>query len=208
MPKDLINKYKNMEDAQKIKELREATGASVLDCRNILDEMNGDVEKAKIKLAEKGKAKVEKKAGRAMSEGAIESYIHSNGKIGVIVELSCETDFVAKNEKFLELAHNIAMHIAAANPLCVDSPELHPEIAGVIEEEKKKVMEEFAGKKSQEMIGNIVAGKIKKYTDSVTLIKQAYVKDPEKTIEDLVAEAIAKLGENIKVKRFCRLQID
>ncbi len=197
-----------MEDAKKIKELREATGASILDCRNILNEMNGDVEKAKLKLAEKGKAKVEKKAGRAMAEGVIESYIHANRKIGVIVELGCETDFVAKNEKFLELAHDIAMHIAAANPLCVDSPESNPEIAKAIEEEKKKVTEEFAGKKSQEMIENIAAGKIKKYTESVTLLKQEYIKDPGKKIEDLVAETIARLGENIKVKRFSRFQIN
>jgi elongation factor Ts len=196
-----------MEDAQKLKDLRAETGASILDCRNILVECKGDMEKAKKILSEKCKTKVGKKAGRETGEGVIASYIHSNKKIGVLIELSCETDFVAKNEQFLALAHDIAMHIAASEPLCVDMPESHPEIAKVIEEERKKAMEEFKNK-PKEMIENIVAGKIKKYTDSITLIKQPYIKDPDKTIGDLLGEAIAKLGENVKVKRFCKFQID
>lgn len=195
-----------MLDAEKIKLLREATGASILDCRNILVEKKGDFESAKKILAEKGKAKAGKKADRATGEGIIESYIHSNKKIGVLVELACESDFVAKNAQFLELAHNIAIHIAAANPLCVDNPESYPEIAKVIEEERGKAMEEYKGK-PKEMLENIVNGKIKKYTDSITLIKQEYIKDPEKTVGGVIEESIAKLGENIKVKRFCRFQL-
>lgn len=195
-----------MEDAQKLKKLRAETGASILDCRNVLAEVKGDMEKAKKILAEKGKSKIGKKAGRETGEGVIASYIHNNKKIGVLVELSCETDFVAKNEQFLQLAHDIAMHIAAAEPLCVDNPEADPAIAKMIEEERKKAMEEFKSK-PKEMIENIVAGKIKKLADSVTLVKQEYVKDPNKTVGDLIGEAIAKLGENIKVKRFCKFQI-
>ncbi len=197
-----------MEDAQKLKELRAETGASLLDCRNVLIEQKGDMEKAKKILAEKCKTKIGKKFGRETGEGVIASYIHSNKKIGVLVELSCETDFVAKNEKFMELAHDIAMHIAATEPLCVDNPESHPEIAKIIEEERKKATEEFSSKKPKEMIENIVAGKIKKYIDSVSLVKQEYIKDPKKTIGDLLGEAIVKLGENIKIKRFCKFQID
>lgn len=195
-----------MEDAQKLKELRAETGASILDCRNVLVEQKGDMEKAKKILAEKCKTKIGKKIGRETGEGVIASYIHSNKKIGVLIELSCETDFVAKNEQFLELAHDIAMHIAASEPLCAENPEEDSVIARTIEEERKKAMEEFKDK-PKEMIENIVAGKIKKYTDSITLVKQEYIKDPNKTIGDLLGEAIAKLGENIKVKRFCKFQI-
>ncbi len=197
-----------MEDAQKIKELRMETGASILDCRNVLAEMKGDAEKAKKILAEKRKSKIGKKSGRETGEGVIASYIHSNKKIGVLVELGCETDFVAKNESFLQLAHDIAMHIAASNPLCVENPESDREIAKMIEEERKKATEEFSGKKPQEMIENIVAGKIKKYADSITLVKQEYIKDPKKTVGDLIGESMAKLGENVKIKRFCKFQID
>jgi len=196
-----------MENAQKLKELRVKTGASILDCRNMLAECKGDSEKAKKILAEKSKTKIAKKTSREAGEGAIASYIHNNKKIGVLVELSCETDFVAKNESFLQLAHDIAMHIAASGPLCVDAPESHPEIAKLIEEERKKAAEEFKNK-PKEMIENIVSGKIRKYTDGITLVKQEYIKDPTKTVGDIVGEAIIKLGENVKIKRFCRFQID
>lgn len=194
-----------MIDAQKIKELREETGASLLDCKKTLIESAGDMDKARKLLMEKGKAKVGKKAGRSADEGIIESYIHSNKKVGVIVELMCESDFVAKNSQFQELAHNIAMHIAAANPLYVSASDIPPEL---IEAEKAKALAEFKGKKPQEMLENIVSGKIKKYADSISLMSQEYIKDPEKTIGDIINEAIAKLGENIKVKRFCRFQIE
>lgn len=197
-----------MEDSQKIKELRAETGASILDCRNILVECKGDMEKARKILSEKSKTKIGKKSGRETGEGVIASYIHGNKKIGVLVELSCETDFVAKNQQFLELAHDIAMHVAASDTLCVDNPEADPIVAKNIEEERRKAIEEFTGKKPKEMIDNIVAGKIKKYADSVTLIKQPFIKNPDKTIGDLIGEAIAKLGENVKVKRFCKFQID
>ncbi|MBU3965474.1 elongation factor Ts [Patescibacteria group bacterium] len=197
-----------MIDTQKIKALREATGASMVDCQKILAKTKGDFEAAKKILSEKSKRAVGKKTGRLTSEGIVEAYIHSNRKIGALVELACETDFVAKNPLFLELAHNIAMHIAAANPLCVDSPEFHPEILARIEEEKKKALAEFGGKKPKEMIENIIAGKIKKYTASVSLLSQEYVKDPQKTVGDIINETIAKIGENIRVKRFCRFQIE
>lgn len=194
-----------MIDAQKIKNLREATGASILDCKNILNETKGDMEKAMKILAEKGKAKVGKKADRATSEGIIEAYIHSNKKVGVIVELACESDFVAKNSQFQELAHNIAMHIAAVNPLYVSASDIPKEL---IEAEKEKFLTEFKGKKPKEMLDNIIEGKVKKYTSGISLVDQEYVKDPEKTVNDLISEAIAKLGENIKVKRFCRFEIN
>lgn len=197
-----------MIDSQQIKALREATGASILDCKKVLTETKGDMEQAMKILREKGKASTGKKAGRATGEGVVEAYIHSNKKIGVLVDIGCESDFVARNSQFLELAHNIAMHIAAANPLCVDNPSEHSELAKLIEEKKKKAIAEFEGKKPKKMLESIVAGKVKKYTDSITLLNQPYVKDPVKTVGDLINEAIAKLGENIKVKRFCRFQID
>lgn len=197
-----------MIDAKKIKDLREATGASMVDCQKILAKTKGDFEAARKILAEKYKTAADKKTGRATSEGVIEAYVHGNRKIGVLIELTCETDFVAKNPLFLELAHNIAMHIAAANPLCVDSPESRPEILERVEEEKKKALSEFGGKKPKGMIEKIISGKIKKYTASVSLLSQEYVKDPGKTVGDIINETIAKLGENIKVKRFCRFKIE
>lgn len=193
-----------MIDAQKIKSLREATGASILDCKKILTETKGDMEQAVKILTEKNKSKVGKKSDRAACEGIVESYIHSNKKIGVLLELACETDFVAKNEKFSELAHDIAMHIAAANPLYIDESSIP---ADIIEEERKKYLAEFKGKKPKEMLDNIVNGKIKKYTSSVTLLGQEYIKDPDKTVGDIINEGIIKLGENVKVKRFCRFQV-
>ncbi len=178
----------------------------MVDCQKILNETKGDFEAAKKILTEKAKRVVDKKTGRLTGEGVVEAYIHGNKKIGVLLELTCESDFVAKNSHFLELAHNIAIHIAAANPLCIDSPQENQEIKKIIEEEKKKAMEEFK-RKPKEMIENIIAGKIKKYTDGITLLRQEYVKDPKKTVGDIINEAIAKLGENIKVKRFCRFQV-
>lgn len=193
-----------MIDAKKIKDLREETGASMLDCNKILAETGGDMDKARKILAEKGKAKVGKKADRVVGEGIVEAYIHSNKKVGVIVELLCESDFVAKNVQFQELAHNIAMHIAAVNPQYVGASDIPAEL---IEAEREKALVEFKDK-PKAMLENIVNGKIKKYTDSICLISQPYVKDSEKTINDIIVETIAKLGENIKVKRFCRFQIE
>ncbi len=194
-----------MIDAKKIKELREETGASMLDCNKILAETGGDMDKARKILMEKGKMKVGKKADRVVSEGIVEAYIHSNKKVGVIVELLCESDFVAKNVQFQELAHDIAMHIAAVNPQYVSAAEIP---SAIIETEREKAMVEFKDKKPKEMLENIVNGKIKKYTDTISLVSQPYVKDPEKTINDIINETISKLGENIKVKRFCRFQIE
>ncbi len=193
-----------MIDAKKIKDLREETGASMLDCNKILTELDGDMDKARKILMEKGKAKVGKKADRVVGEGIVEAYIHGNKKVGVIVELLCESDFVAKNVQFQELAHNIAMHIAAVNPMYVSASDIPAEL---IESEREKALVEFKDK-PKGMLDNIVNGKIKKYTDSICLISQPYVKDPEKTINDIINETISKLGENIKMKRFCRFQIE
>lgn len=193
-----------MIDAKKIKDLREETGASILDCNKILAETGGDMDKARKILMEKGKVKVGKKADRVVGEGIVEAYIHSNKKVGVIVELLCESDFVAKNVQFQELAHNIAMHIAAVNPQYVSASEIPAEL---IEAEREKAMAEFKDK-PKAMLDNIISGKIKKYTDSISLISQPYVKDPEKTVNDIINETIAKLGENIKVRRFCRFHIE
>ncbi len=194
-----------MIDAKKIKDLREETGASILDCNKILAETGGDMDKARKILMEKGKVKVGKKADRVVNEGVVEAYIHSNKKVGVIVEILCESDFVAKNVQFQELAHNIAMHIAAVNPLYVSANDIP---AALIEAEREKALAEFKDKKPKEMLDNIISGKIKKYTDSISLVSQPYVKDPEKTVNDIINETIAKLGENIKVKRFCRFHIE
>lgn len=191
--------------AQDVKTLRERTGAGMMDCKKALGECGGDMEKAVDFLRQKGIANAEKRAGRAMGEGTVQSYIHSNGKIGVMVELSCETDFVAKNEQFVELAQNIAMHIAAANPLGLCADEIAPE---VLEREKAvyKAQAIEMGKKEQ-FIDKIIEGRVEKFFKENCLLNQQYVKNPDITIQDLVTEMIGKIGENISIKRFARFQV-
>ncbi|HHE38001.1 MAG TPA: translation elongation factor Ts [Candidatus Cloacimonetes bacterium] len=191
--------------AKTVMELRAKTNAGMMDCKKALIEMNGDMEAAVKYLREKGISKAEKKADRETKEGRIYSYIHTNGKIGVMVELNCETDFVAKNEIFETLCKDISMHIAASNPLAISEDELDPK---VIESEreiyKNKALNEG---KPEKIIDRIVDGQIAKFKKENCLMAQEFIKDPDKTIKDLLNEAIVALGENIKLVRFVRYSL-
>lgn len=188
-----------------VKELREKTGAGMMDCKNALSEVNADMEKAVEFLRKKGLATAQKRAGRALNEGIVQSYIHMTGKLGVLVEVNCETDFVAKNEDFQEFAKNIAMHIAASNPLGI-TPEDVPE--DLIEKEKEIYRAQALEMgKPDNVIDKIVEGKLKKFYEESCLLNQPYVRDTDVSVADLLAELIAKIGENISIKRFVRYQI-
>ncbi|HDQ39476.1 MAG TPA: translation elongation factor Ts [Desulfonatronum sp.] len=189
--------------AQSVKELREKTGAGMMDCKKALQECSGDQEKSLLWLREKGLAKAHKKSGRATTQGFIGSYIHSTGKIGVLVELKCETDFVAKNETFLELAKNLAMQVAATTPLCVAPEDISVD---VLEQERQIYTQQTRDEgKPENIIPKIVEGRIKKFTQEVCLLEQPYIKDDSKRVKDLITETIAILGENIQVGRIIRL---
>lgn len=192
-------------NAKLVKELRERTGAGILDCKKALEECGEDIEKAIDYLREKGIAKAAKKAGRAATEGLIFSYIHMTGKIGTLLELNCETDFVARTDEFQALGKEIAMHIAAASP-CYLSPEDVP--AEDLEREKdiyrKQALEEG---KPEHIVDKIAEGRLKKFYENTCLLEQAWIRDPDKKIKDLITEAIAKLGENIVIGRFARFAI-
>ncbi|MCK5084048.1 MAG: translation elongation factor Ts [Candidatus Pacebacteria bacterium] len=191
--------------AQDVKNLRDRTGASMMQCKKALEESSGDIEGA-IKIMQKSGSKVaDKKCGRGMAEGYIGSYIHSNGKVGVLVEINCETDFVARNEEFREFAHDLAMHVAATGPKYIDYSDIDPEeMKNKKEELKEEVKKE---NKPEDIAEKIVEGKIKKYFNEVCLLTQSFVKDTDLTIEQLITEKIAKLGENIKVKNIVRFEI-
>jgi len=198
-------KNKTKISAAQVKELREKTGASVMECRNALTECGGDFEKAADYLKKRGSEKALKKAERKTSEGAVAAYIHSNKKVGAIVELLCETDFVARNSEFQSLAYDIAMHIAAMNPKYL-SLEKVPEKDR--EEYEHIAREETAlGEKPSEIIEKIVEGKIKKHFDEISLSTQSFIKNQDITIDDLVKEKISKLGENIRIGNFVRFEI-
>jgi len=188
--------------ASLVKELRDKTGAGMMDCKKALTECGGDLEKAVNWLREKGIAKAVSKADRDTKEGRIYAYIHSNNKIGVLVEVNCETDFVARTDKFEALCKDIAMHIAATNPLAIRPEELDEKL---IENEKEisrnKAMNEG---KPEKVIDKIVEGQIKKYYQENCLLQQEFVKDPAKTIQDIINEAISTTGENIQIARFTR----
>jgi len=191
--------------AKDVQELRQRTGAGMMDCKKALEENNGDVDKAVEHLRKKGIAKAEKRAGRAASEGQVVSYIHHNGKVGVLVELNCETDFVARTDDFKQLAKHIAEHIAAAAPIGVNKEDVPAEI---IERERRIAEEQTrASGKPDNIIQKIVDGKIEAYYKDVTLVSQPWVREPKKSIGDLIKEASAKLGENVQVRRFARFQI-
>jgi elongation factor Ts len=187
-----------------VKELREQTGAGMMDCKHALTEAKGDIEKALEILRQKGLAIASKKASREASEGLIGSYIHM-GKIGVLVEVNCETDFVAKTDEFQELVKDIAMHIAASNPSYVKREDVPPE---VIEKEKEIYAAQITNKPPH-VVEKIVQGKLEKFYTDTCLLDQIFVKDPEqkKKVKDLIVEKIAKLGENILIKRFVRFQL-
>ena len=188
-----------------IKELREQTGVGMMDCKKALTEANGDIDKAMDVLRKKGLAMAAKKSSRTASEGLVTSYIHSNNKIGVLLEINCETDFVAKTDDFQSFVKDIAMHIAATNPAYVRREEIPTE---VIEKEKEIYADQVKDKPAQ-VIEKILEGKIEKFYSETCLLNQIFVKDEEqkKTINDLVVEKVAKLGENIVVNRFTRFQI-
>lgn len=191
--------------ASMVKQLREKTGAGMMDCKNALSEAEGDIEKAIERLRKKGLATAQKRAGRALSEGIIESYIHMTSKLGVLVEVNCETDFVAKNEDFREFSKNLAMHIAATNPLGIAPEDISEEI---IEKEKEIYRAQALDMgKPENVIDKIVEGKLNKFYEENCLLNQPYVRDTDITIADLLNQLIAKIGENISIKRFVRYQI-
>lgn len=192
-----------MTDNNTIKLLREQTGAGIMDVKEALEEAGGDTEKAIEILRKKGLAKQAKKADRAANEGIVESYIHAGGRIGVLVEVNCETDFVARTDDFKNLVKEIALHIAAANPLYISSEDVPNE---VIEKEKEIYKEQFAGK-PDDVIEKMLEGKIAKYYEEACLLNQPFVKDGDKTIGELLGEATGKMGENIQVRRFTRYML-
>jgi elongation factor Ts len=186
-----------------VKQLREKTNAGMMDCKKALVEAGGDLEKAEDILRKKGIASASKKASRSVKEGIVASYIHLQGKVGVLVEVNCETDFVAKNDIFREFVKDLTLHIAAAHPVYVVRDEV-PE--AVIEREREIYREQVKGKPAN-VVEKIVDGKLDKFYGSVCLLDQAFIKDPDKTIKDLVASKIAELGENIVVRRFARFAV-
>ena len=191
--------------AQHVKELREKTAAGMMDCKKALEECKGDMEKAVDWLRQKGLAKAAKKAGRTTEQGMIGSYIHSTGKIGVMVEIKCETDFVARTEAFQEFAKNIAMQIAAAAPLALDAKSLDPALV----EREREVYRRKAGEegKPAAIVEKIAEGAVQKYYKEVCLLEQPFIKDDKKTVQDLLNETIAAIGENMVIGRFVRMQL-
>ncbi len=191
--------------AKMVKELRDRTGAGFLDCKIALEKTGGDMEKAIEELRKMGVAKAEKKMAREANEGLIEAYIHPGAKLGVLVEVNCETDFVANTKEFRTLAHDIALQIAASDPIAVSREDIPPE---VIEKEKEiyRAQVEKSGKPPH-VIEKIVEGKLEKFFQEKVLLEQPFIKDPSKTVGDLIKEYIARIGENIKVRRFCRFRV-
>ncbi|MGO4374515.1 translation elongation factor Ts [Paenibacillus sp. MCAF20] len=191
--------------ASAVKELRERTGAGMLDCKKALDETNNDIEKAIALLREKGLSAAANKAGRIATEGVVESYIHAGGRIGVIVEVNCETDFVAKTDQFREFARDIAMQIAAANPKFVRREE----VPGDELEKEREILKAQALNegKPEKIVEKMVEGRISKYYEEYCLMEQSFIKDPDKTISTLLNEKISKIGENISIRRFVRFEL-
>ena len=187
-----------------VKDLRERTGAGMMDCKKALVESNGDMEKAIAYLREKGLAAAAKKAGRIAAEGIVDSYIHMGGKIGVLVEVNCETDFVAKTDQFKAFCHDVAMHIAAANPLFVTKEEVPME---ALNKEKEIFRAQALNEgKPEKIVDRMVEGRIEKYFKEVCLLEQPFVKDTDKTIKDLVSDATVSIGEKISIRRFTRYE--
>ncbi|MFQ6038785.1 MAG: translation elongation factor Ts [Candidatus Aminicenantales bacterium] len=191
--------------AELVKELRHRTGIGMMECKKALEESQGDIEKAITILRKKGYARAKEKMNQEAAEGAVGSYIHLNGKIGVLVEVNCESDFVARNPEFQVLVKNIAMHIAAANPRYVSSEDVPEE---VLEEEREIIREQFKdAKKPPEIIEKIVEGKLGKFYQETCLLEQPFIKDDKISVKDLVASYIAKFGENIVIRRFARFEL-
>ena len=191
--------------AAMVKELREVTGSGIMDCKRALAEAEGDMEKSIDFLRKKGLAKAAKRAGRSTSEGIIHSYIHTGARLGVLLEVNCESDFVAKTEDFQTFVKNIAMHIAAANPVGLNPEDVD---LAMVEKEREIFRAQMREEgKPENMIDKIVEGKVEKFYKEVCLMSQQYVKDPQLTIADVLKETISKVGENIQIKRFARFQI-
>jgi elongation factor Ts len=189
-------------NASLVKELREKTGAGMLDCKKALEEANNDLTKAGELLREKGLAAASNKAGRIATEGAVESYIHAGGKVGVLVEINCETDFVGKTDQFKSFARDIAMHIAAASPIYVRREEVPQE---ALDKEKEILRNQALNEgKPEKIVDKMVEGRIGKYYEEFCLLEQPFVKDPDKTIATLLNEKISQIGENISIRRFVR----
>lgn len=188
-----------------VMELRQRTGVGMMECKKALAESNGDIDLAIETLRKKGAAKAASKAERAASEGVVESYIHPGGRVGVLVEINCETDFVARTDDFQALARNVAMHIAALNPLAVRREEVSPELAAA----ERAIYIELvrAEGKPEAMIEKIVDGKMNKWFAEIVLLEQAYVKDDKKSVGDLMQEAVTKMGENIQIRRFAKFRL-
>jgi elongation factor Ts len=188
-----------------VRELRERTGAGMMDCKRALTEVNGDVERALVYLRERGLAAAAKKAGRSAAEGTVGSYIHAGGKIGVLVELNCETDFVARTDDFQNLVKELAMQVAAANPRYVRREDVSTE---VVEQERNIYRAQAAGTgKPAQVVEKIIDGKMEKFFADACLLEQPYIKDPDKNVGQLITDSIARLGENLVVRRFARFQL-
>ena len=192
-------------DSKSVSELRAMTGAGIVDCKKALEEAGGDMQKAAEILRKKGIAKAGSKGDRAATEGLVSSYIHGEGRVGVLVEVSCETDFVARTEQFKEFVHEVALQISATNPLYVSREQIPSE---VIEKERELAMAEFEGSsKPTDVIAKIAEGKLEKFYSEVCLLDQAFIKDEDKTVGELLKETIAKTGENMQIKRFARYSL-
>lgn len=186
-----------------VKELREKTGLGIMDCKKALQECGGDMDQAVDYLRKKGKQVAEKRSGRATAEGIIESYIHTGGKIGILIELQCETDFVARTETFKALARDLAMQVAAADPRFLDRESVP---ADVIEKEKEIYATQVRDEgKPENIIPKIVEGKLNRFYETTCLIEQAFIKDQDKKVQDIISQCIAETGENVKVGRFVRM---
>ncbi len=191
--------------SQMVKELRDKTNAGMMDCKKALTETDGDLEKAVDLLRQKGLAVAAKRSGRDTSEGVVASYIHAGGKLGVLVEVGCETDFVAKTDDFKAFARDIAMHVAAASPVAVSRDQVPPEM---VDREKEIYSKQALDSgKPEHIVEKIVSGKLEKYLGEICLLEQKFVKNPDLSVQDLLNELIAKMGENITIKRFARFQV-
>jgi elongation factor Ts len=188
-----------------VRELRERTGAGMMDCKKALTEVNGDLERALVYLREKGLAAVAKRAGRTAADGVVASYIHAGGKIGVLIEVNCETDFVARTDDFQSLVKELAMQIAAANPRYVRREEVPAEV--VTQERSIFTAQAANSGKPAPVVDKMVNGKVEKFFADVCLLEQPFIKDPDKQVSQLISEAVAKLGENVVVRRFARFQL-
>lgn len=191
--------------SQMVKDLRDKTGAGMMDCKKALSENAGDMEKAIDFLRLKGLAVAAKRAGRATSEGIVETYIHAGGKLGVMVELNCETDFVAKTDDFRDFARDVAMHIAAANPVSLSRDDVPAEI--VERERQIYIQQGLESGKPENIVEKMVSGKIDRYLSEICLLEQQFVKNPEKRIQDMLTDLVGKMGENVSIKRFARFQV-